>query len=535
MVNLISYHYYRRFDLTQDHRYSLSKTTKKILQKINKPLFIKIYLTGDFPLDFKRLQTETEQLLHEYNLLNSHIIYRFINPLNNKNLSKKLIKKGFEPSQLTIQEKGEITEKVIFPWAEISYNGKLEKVNLLAQSQSYSQTEQINKSISKLEYAFTNALIKISKTKKQSIAIIKGNGELDDLHLYSFLINLSSYYNLGPFTLDSVAISPQKTLQELNKYDLAIIAKPTQKFTEAEKYTLDQFIMHQGKTLWLVSKVQANLDSLTQNKGEMLAYPRNLNLTDLLFSYGIRPTYDLVEDLYSAKIRLASGSINGKPQFQNFNWPYFPLITSKNKTLITRQIAPVQLKFPTAIDTLKNGVKKQILLQSSLLSKKVGTPRLISLNEINNINNESFNNGNQILGVLLTGKFKSAYKGRVKPFKWKIDKTKSDKNSMIVISDGDIASNQIYKNRPTDLNQNFLTGEQFGNKDFLLNSVNYLLNDRGILKLRSKTLKLRFLDKDKVIKTSSFWQLLNVILPLFLLLIFGIGFNYYRKYKYTRQ
>jgi len=535
VINLISYQFYRRVDLTQDHRYSLSKTTKKVLNKIYKPLFIKVYLTGDFPIDFKRLQTETEQLLHEYSLLNSHIIYRFINPLTNKNLGKELINKGFEPSRLTIQEKGEITEKIIFPWAEISYNGKLEKINLLTQSQSYSQTQQINKSISKLEYAFTNAFIKISNTKKKSIAVLKGNGETDDLHLYSFLISLSGYYNLGPFTLDSVAKSPQKTLQELNKYDLAIIAKPTIKFTESEKYVLDQFIMHLGKTLWLIDKVQANLDSLTQNNGEMLAYPRDLNLTDLLFSYGVRPTYDLVEDLYSAKIRLASGSVNGKPQYQNFDWPYFPLITSKNKSLITKQIEPVQLKFATSIDTLKNGIEKQILLQSSLLSKKVGTPKLVNLNEINNKGEASFNGGNQILGVLLSGKFKSAYKGRVKPFRWKIDKTRSDNNSMIVISDGDIASNQIYKNRPTDLNQNFLTGEQFGNKEFLLNSVNYLLNDIGIIKLRSKTLKLRFLDKNKVIKTSVFWQLLNLLTPLALLLIFGIGFNYYRKYKYARQ
>jgi len=291
--------------------------------------------------------------------------------------------------------------------------------------------------------------------------------------------------------------------------------------------------MQGGKTLWLIDKVQADLDSLKSNNAQMLAYPRDLNLTDLLFSYGVRPTYGLVEDLYSAKIRLASGSINGKPQFQNFNWPYFPLITSKSKTLITKQINPVQLKFTTAIDTLKNGIKKQVLLQSSLLSKKVGTPRLISLNEINNINDKSFNNGNQILGVLLSGKFKSAYKGRVKPFNRKFAESKSNNNAMIVIADGDIAANQIYKNRPTDLNQNFLTGEQFGNKTFLLNSVNYLLNDIGILKLRSKTLKLRFLDKNKVIKTATFWQLFNIITPLILLLIFGIGFNFYRKYKYT--
>ncbi|PIX06921.1 MAG: gliding motility-associated ABC transporter substrate-binding protein GldG [Flavobacteriales bacterium CG_4_9_14_0_2_um_filter_35_242] len=534
LLNLVSYQLYKRFDLTQDQRYSFSKTTKDVLDKIDKPLAINIYLEGDFPLDFKRLQTETEQILQEYSLLNKNIIYRFINPLTDKDLGQDLIKKGFQPSRLTIQDKGEISEKVIFPWAEINYNGKLQKVNLLPESQSFSQSEQINHAISKLEYSFTDAFTKISQAKKYNIAVLKGNGELDDLHLYSFLKSLGSYYNLAPFTLDSVSSQPQKTLIELVNFDLLIIAKPSQKFSEAEKYTLDQYIMNQGKTLWLLDQVQADLDSLAEQEGELLAFPNDLNLTDLLFSYGIRPSYDLVLDLYAAKIRLASGEVNGKPQYQNFDWPYFPLITSDNHHPITNHIAPVQLKFSTAIDTLKNKISKQVLLQSSNLSKKVGTPRLVSLQELNAIEKDTYTNGNQILGILLSGEFNSAYSGRVKPYNWKGNQDLSAQNSMIIIADGDIGSNQIYQNRPTDLNQNFLTGEQFGNKDFLLNSVNFLLGDTGLLSLRSKTLKISFLDKELVVKTSVFWQVLNVIAPLVILLLFGLGFRFYRKLKYAR-
>ncbi len=529
----MSYQFYIRFDLTQDQRYSFSKTTKDVIHKIDKPLIINVYLEGDFPLDFMRLQTETEQILKEYSLLNKNINYRFINPLTDKNLGQDLIKKGYFPSRLTIQEKGEISEKVIFPWAEINYNGKQEKVNLLPDSQSFTQSEQINQAISKLEYAFSDALTKISQAKRQNIAVLRGNGELDDLHLYSFLKSIGGYYNLAPFTLDSVSTQPQKTLVELSNFDLIIIAKPTQAFTEAEKYTLDQYIMNQGKTLWLLDQVQADLDSLAEQEGEFLAFPNDLNLTDLLFSYGVRPSYDLVQDLYAAKIRLASGQVNGKPQYQNFDWTYFPLITSNNQHPITNQIAPVQLRFVTAIDTLKNNIKKQVLLQSSVSSKKTGTPRLVSLQEINSVDNASFSNGNQILGLLLTGEFKSAYSGRIKPYNWKDHQVKSAQNSMIIIADGDIASNQIYKNRPTDLNQNFLTGEQFGNKDFLLNSVNFLLNDTGLLSLRSKTLNIRFLDREAVVKTSRLWQLLNVIIPLLLLFLFGLSFRFYRKFKYT--
>ena len=535
LLNLISFKYYKRFDLTQDQRYSLSTTTKTILSKLTKPTNITIYLNGDFPLDFKRLQTETQQLLHEMRSVNPHISILFTNPLATKNLTQRLIKKGLQPSRLTTQERGQISEKIIFPWAIIKYNGKEEKVNLLTQTRSNTQEQQINEAISQLEYAFTNAFSKLINTKKKTIAILKGNGELEDIYLYSFLKALANQYDLAPFTLDSVAKNPQKTLKQLQEYDLAIVAKPTERFTETEKYTLDQYIMNQGKILWLIDNVIADLDSLTKQQGEMLAYPRDLNLTDMLFSYGVRLSYDLVADLYAAKIRLASGRIVNKTQFENFDWHYFPLINSKNNQLITKNIAPVQLRFATAIDTLKNSISKSILLQSSLLSKKTGTPRLISLGEINLIDPPSYNQGSQILGVLLEGQFKSAYKDRIKPFNYKKNRDKSLLNTMVIISDGDIIANQVYQNKPIDLNTNVLTNEHFGNKDFLLNTVNYLLKDKGLLKLRSKTIVLRFLDKNKVIKESAFWQLINVALPLVLLALFGFGFNFYRKLKYSTR
>jgi len=265
----------------------------------------------------------------------------------------------------------------------------------------------------------------------------------------------------------------------------------------------------------------------------MLAYPRELNLTDLLFSYGVRISYDLVADLYSAKIRLAAGNIGNKTQFQNFDWQYYPLITSRNNHLITKNTSPVQLKFTTAIDTLKNTISKTVLLRSSLLSKKLGTPRLISLNEISTRNPSEFKQGSQILGVLLEGKFKSAYKDRIKPFKTQ-NKDKSPYNAMLIVSDGDIAANQIFKGKPTLLNTNFLTGEQFGNKDFLKNAIDYLLGNKGLLKLKSKTVKLHFLDKNKVVAEATFWKILNVLAPLLLLLVFGWVFNYYRKAYYAK-
>jgi len=246
ILNFISKSVYHRFDLTQDKRYSLSETTIDLLQKIDKPVSIQIYLKGDFPSDFKRLQSETNQLLKEFKNVNNKITFRFINPLSNKKQTQNLLKKGLIPSRLTLQENGTISEKVIFPWALVTYKNRTVKVNLLENSNDATQNQQINKAISKLEYAFTNALFKISNIKKQAIAVLKGNGELKDIYLDSFLRSLSGSYNLAPFTLDSVAKNPQKTLKELRKFDLLIIAKPTEDFSEAEKYTLDQ-IYHAQK------------------------------------------------------------------------------------------------------------------------------------------------------------------------------------------------------------------------------------------------------------------------------------------------
>jgi len=414
----------------------------------------------------------------------------------------------------------------------MSYKSKEISVSLLKNTNNYNTQNQLQESIENLEYELTSALKTIATKKKKKIAIIKGNGELQDIYIYSFLKQLGRFYNLAPFTLDSVKTRPLKTLQELKSYDLAIIAKPTIKFTEAEKYTLDQFIISGGKTIWLIDEVQADMDSLKQN-GSMLAYPKTLNLTDLLFNYGIRINPDLVQDLYSSKIKLATGNIGNKPQFEEFNWNYFPLIQANNKSIITTNINPVNLQFVSSLDTLKNNILKIPLLESSLLSKIVATPRLISLNELNNQNSESYNQGNKLLGVLLKGNFTSAYKNRIKPFFNPNFEEKGNANKMIVIGDGDIIANQVSNGKPLTLGFDKWTNTFYGNQAFLLNCTNYLLDDTDIIKLRTKSIKIPYLDTSKLNKSMAFWQWLNIGLPILLLFLFGFVFNWLRRKKYT--
>ena len=528
--NLVATKIYTRIDLTKDKRYTLSETTHTILKNLEEPAVIKVYLAGEFPSEFKRLQTETKQHLEELKAINKNIIFRFIEPIDR---AEELIKQGLQPSRLSVQEGGKLSEAVIFPWATIKYKDKIENISLLVNQTSGTQEEQLQNSIQNLEYIFSDAVHKVSSEKKQKIAVLRGNGELDNIYLASFLMQLRQYYKLAQFTLDSVNNNPQKTLKKLEEYDLTIIAKPTEKFTEEEKFTLDQYITNGGKSLWLIDNVTAELDSLMQT-GQSLAFNRDLNITDLLFSYGVRVNYNLIKDINSSTIRLASGNVGNKTQYEDFLWYYFPLITSKNNHPITKSTDPVSLRFANTIDTLTNNLDKTILLQSSNFSKPIGTPSDISLEEISRKPlQKDYSDGNQILGVLLEGQFTSAYKNRVKPFITDLYKDKSNDNKMIVIADGDIIANQVHQGQPLELGLDKWTNIRFGNAPFLMNAINYLLDDAGLLQLRSKNIQLKFLDKQKAFSERSFYQLLNVALPLMILGVFSFVFHFLRKRKYS--
>jgi len=528
VLNYVGSRYYKRFDLTEDKRYTISQATKTIVENIENPLIIKVYLQGDFPTEFKRLKTETELHLAELKALNKNIQFRFINPAN---IDQDLIKNGLEPSRLQIHENGKLSEIIIFPWAVVQYKNNTEKISLLKDIFTNSQNQQLESSIQNLEYAFANAIHKISSKKSKKIAILKGNGELDDIYIADFLKSLSQYYHLAPFTLDSVEKQPQKTLHELTNFDLAIIAKPTEKFNDKEKFTLDQFIMNGGKTLWLIDNVNAELDSL-MNTGETFAFPRDLGLTDLFFNYGLRINYDLITDLYSSEIPLATGNIGNQTQFNNFPWKYYPLVNSLNNHAINNNIEAVSLKFTNSIDTLRNNIQKTILLQSSPLSKPEAAPTIISLKSIAKKPNPSnYTPGKLPIAILFEGKFKSAYFGRIKPFQT-TQKEIGTQTKMIVVSDGDIISNAISKGQPLELGIDKWTNQRFGNKDFLLNCVSYLLDDTGLINIRSKTIKIDFLDKKKAFEEAGKWQLINIVYPLLVLIIFGLIFKQIRKKKY---
>lgn len=537
VVNVISGKVYKRFDLTKDKRYTLSQSALNTVNGVDSPVIVDVFLEGEFPSEFRRLRNETQQLLEEFALYNSNITFNFINPLEDEATRdsniQQLVQRGMQPLQLSVNESGKSSQELIFPWALASYNDQTVLIPLIKNKIGSNQQELVTNSIQNLEYAFADGFKKLVSQKEKKIAILKGNGELSDIYIADFLKTIKEHYFLAPFTLDSVASNPLGTLKNIKEYDLIIVAKPTLAFSEEEKQVLDQYTMNGGKSLWLTESIVMDKDSLYNDSGKAVAIMRDLNMNDFFFKYGVRVNPVIVNDLYSAPITLAIGE-GSDAQFQPLQWPYSPLAAGNPDHSITSNLNLVKFDFASQIDTLKNSVKKTILLQTSSLTKLDGVPKEISLDIVTQEPDPStFTKGPQNLALLLEGEFTSVYNNRIKPFNQLDIKDKSTPTKMIIIADGDVIKNDVVKSKPQELGFDRWTGRSFGNKEFLLNAVNYLLNDDGLINIRSKEIQIAFLDTQKVEDEKSKWQFINIALPLLLLGVFGFAFNYFRKKKYA--
>jgi gliding-associated putative ABC transporter substrate-binding component GldG len=540
IANVSGNFFFHRFDLTKDQRYTLSKTSLSITNEIKEPLIIDVFLKGNFPGEFKKLQTETQQLLEEFKAYNRNITFQFVNPIEDETerdvIMQSFIQRGLTPLNVTVQDKGKQTQEVVFPWAIATYNGKSVKVPLLKNLMGASTAEKVNSSVQHLEYAFANAFNTITKAKEKKVAVIKGNGEMDDILMADFIKQVRENYYIGTFTLDSVAKKPQESLAYLKKYDLAIITKPSQKFSEEEKQVLDQYIVSGGKTLWLIDQVTMEMDSLYNDNGATLAYPKDLGLNDMFFKYGFRIRPDLIKDEQATPIKLATGAQGSAQQYTQYFWKYAPLIYPNLNHPIVKNIDGIRFEFANPIEVLKNDSNKTVLLSSSKFSKPIGSPVEINLNSVTEEAKpeDYLNKGNMPVALLLEGKFNSMYTNRVLPFDDKTYATVGKYNKMIVVSDADVVKNQLDKNhQPLELGYDKWTSALYGNKDFMMNCVNYLLDDNGLINIRSKEVNLPLLDKNKVEEKYTQSQIITVGLPIVILAIFGFVFTYLRKRKYA--
>ena len=539
VINYIAQQWHSRIDLTQDKRYTLSETTRKTLSQIQQPLVIDVLLKGNIPTEFKKLQTEAIQLLEEYTAANDHLIVNFVNPLEDEPNAdaaiQNLINNGLQPLQIAQTEAGKSSVEYIFPWAVISDGKRVEKVRLFIDKLGTTDQERVQNSVQRLEYNLTDALHKFTVKKQKKIAILRSNGTLEDVYLYDFLKTAREYYFIAPFTLDSVATNAEKTLKDLEKFDLLLLAKPTSPLSDEQKQVIDQYIMNGGRVLWLIDQVNVSLEDMYKTGGVTMAMPLDLNLTDMFFQYGFRLNYTLINDLYFSEIVVATGD-GSQSRYMNIPWVYNPMVLSSNNHLINSNLDAVRLQFANGIDTLKNGVKKTVLLSSSPFSKADGTAREINLRiDPKAMNKELYKKGNIPLAVLLEGEFKSMYKDRVRPLELKENATLSRPTKMIVVSDGDIIKNDFDSQHkmPLELGFDRWTSKYYDNKAFLQNAMNYLLDDTEFLTLRNKKVQLAFLDKEKVAESARAWQIKVFFYPLLVLVIVMLlsGYFYRRKNK----
>jgi ABC-2 type transport system permease protein len=553
LVNVIASFLFTRFDLTAEKRYTLSPATKEMLRNLSDDVFFRVYLEGELPPGFRRLSNETREMLEEFRAYSDHIHYEFINPSENpdpkaRNETYRLLaEQGLLPTDLRVAKKGESTQLIIFPGTMVVYQGRELPVQLLMTQLGQDPQKVLNNSIQALEFNLGNAIEKLTNTNKPRVAFLEGQGELSNLETVDLQETLSEYYNVERITVNgqikslAIRLKTDSTGDPLvNKYKALIIAGPETAFDEKDKFLIDQFIMRGGRVLWLVDPVLARMDSLQRNS-TTIGIARELNLDDQLFSYGVRLNKNLIMDLSALSIPVKTGQLGDQPQFEFFPWFWFPILTPSVNHPVINGLNAIKTEFISSIDTVgAPGVKKTVLLTTSPYSRIVNVPALIDL-EILRVEPDPrmFSGGPQQVAVLLEGEFTSAYLFRIPP---EIEQNKDlgfRKSSLptriVVIADGDVARNQFHFSQkyPLPLGYDQFTRQTFGNKDLLLNILNYLCDDSGLISIRSRELTLRMLDSTRVAGQRTLWQVVNILGPVLLVLGFGLWKHQLRKRKYT--
>ncbi len=538
LLNILAGFYFFRLDLTEDKRYTMAPATRTLLRELPQPVHVDVYLEGEFPAGFKRLQAAVRETLEEFRIYAPNFSYSFINPSAGTDIKKRnqlynnLALKGIQPTNLFAMEGDKKVEKLVFPGAIVSANGKEEPIMLLKGNQAATADQRLNQSIEGLEFELASAIRKLATTNRKRIGLVDGHGELNNLEATDFITSLQKYYDVYRVNINKVP-----SLQTLSAL---VVAKPTSAFSEVEKYKLDQYIMQGGKALFFLDAVNVELDSIRPQG--YVAFPYNLNLDDLLFKYGVRVNANLVQDINSGQIPVVTGLYGNQPQTQLMNWRYFPLINTFSPHPLTRNLDAVYGKFVSTIDSVRvPGIRKTPLLFTSRYTKILAPPITISLNEARvNIKPALYNKGPQAAGYLLEGNFPSLFTNRPLPVGLPAATprglTTGKPAKIIVFSDGDFLRNEVNPktNQPYELGFDRFMRTRFANKDLVMNAVEYLIDNTGLINVRAKQITLRPLDRVRVKDERSRWQALNLLGPLGVLLLFGLGKYYFRRRKYAR-
>lgn len=540
LANFAGSGFFKRFDLTSEKRYTLSESTLKLLKGLDDEVYLKVYLQGDFNPGFTRLKNEAREILDEFRAYsNNQVQYEFITPGEGltkdeaNSIERQLFEKGIIPEEVTDRKKDKMTKTLIWPGAIVSYKGKETAWQIFTRQEGINPEESLNNSVEELEYSLTNSIRKLQRERKPEVTFIEGHGEMDTINLYRFMQGLSEYYSVNRTSING-------KLKSLDGSDAIVIAKPSTPFSDADKFIIDQYIMKGGKVLWLIDPLDVNTDSL--RNGFTMGLNRPLDIEYMLFKYGVRINPVLALDLQSANIAFNTGFKKEQPKIELFRWPFSPLVLSDNDHPIVKNLDYVKFDFLSTIDTISSakGIKKTILLKTSKYTKTQPSPVRIALAMATMPPRESqYINSYQPVACLLEGEFSSFVEYRLPSrlltdtlFKY-VDK--GVKTKMIVVADGDVARNDYLRSSGEllPLGYDRYTKRTFANKTFLVNCVNYLLDDETMLQLRAREVKLRLLDMKKIGQHRSKWQIINVLMPLAIIVLFALVQFYLRRKKYA--
>jgi ABC-2 type transport system permease protein len=544
LINFVGSFYFKRFDLTSEKRYTLSESTKALLKNIDDEVFFKIYFEGNFNPSFTRLKNEAKEILDQFRAYSGRQIqYEFIDPAEEgltaaekDNIQKQLYEKGLVPEEVIERSVDKTSSFRIWPGAVVSYKGREAIWQIFTRQIGFSSEQSINNSVQELEFSLSNTIRKLQRTKKPEVTFIEGHNELDTVHKYDLSNALSEYY-----FVNRTIIRPGTELSALKGSDAIIVAKPDSAFSDKEKFAIDQFIMEGGKVLWLIDPVSVDMDTL-RLKGYSLGLERPLNLEDMLFKYGVRLNSVLVQDMQCAQIPINIGFKKGEANLKLFPWVYSVLVLPAGNHPIVKNLDLIKFDYLSTLDTISvKGIKKTILLNTSRTTKLQPVPARIALGSaVYPIKESQFRESFKPIACLLEGSFSSFVEFRRLPSRLQEDTLfkfiqKGKPTKMIVVADGDIARNDFQRSTGMvmPLGYDKYSKQTYANKTFLLNCVNYLLDDEGMLQLRSREVKLRLLDKKKIKQQRTKWQMINVLGPLGLLVFVGFVQFYYRKRKYA--
>lgn len=553
-LNVIGYFFFARIDLTQEKRYTLSESSKKLMSNLEDIVFIRCYLEGDIPSEYKKLRNETKEMLDQFRAYNPDIEYEFVDPNGFENAKDKnefyqrLFEKGFSPLLTTSTNNNSQVQQYIFPYLEITYKGRTTIVPLISSKNGFSSDGIVNASIENLEYNLYTAIRSVATQQRGKVAFLYGHGEWQVENIWDFISSLNEYY-----TVDSISINEKlnaltervydsvnpNLVKIKNKFDCLVIAKPTSIFSYKDLYLIDQYIMHGGKVLWLVDPLLVSMDSL-QTQANTFAISNFTGVDDILFRYGVKLNTNLVTDMQCAKIPIVTGQYqNNTPQMTYYPWNFFPEISPNANHIISDKISPVKMEFASSIDTTNSPAKKTVLLSSSNRTRVLNSPVNVSLQMLKQKQDASlFNSGAKDVAILLEGEFSSAFKNRLTP-EMELNsqmayKDFSDTTAMIVIADGDVVRNDFMNGQLLPLGYDKYTRKMYGNKEFLVNCVNYLCGDEDLIPLRSREVIMRNLDLAKVEREKTAWQIVNVALPIVVIVLFGVLLAVLRKKTFTK-